>query len=137
MLPILLYFNFFFENSWTFDEDNNLWVISIDTPKIRLKQQYFLLALIAKYWHFLFIFFSWLFLVIKSYEQKKINYNLFSLNLQNLLLLLLLNTLFITNWIKWLFRRFADVSYYWFMTDYNNWAIHYYLYEMYTLLINF
>lgn len=128
---------FFFENSWTFDEDNNLWVISIDTPKIRLKQQYFLLALIAKYWHFLFIFFSWLFLVIKSYEQKKINYNLFSLNLQNLLLLLLLNTLFITNWIKWLFRRFADVSYYWFMTDYNNWAIHYYLYEMYTLLINF
>lgn len=121
---------FFFENIWSFDEENVLWTLNTDTPKIRLKQQYFLLALIAKYWHFLFIFFSWLFLVIKSYEQKRIYYNLFSLNVQNLMLLLLLNTLFITNWIKWLLRRFYDISYYWFFTDYSNWTLYFYFSEL-------
>lgn len=127
---------FFFENTLSLDEDHNSWVLTVDNPKIRLKQQYFLLALIAKYWHFLFIFFSWLFLVIKSYEQKRIYYNLFSLNIQNLLLLLLLNTLFITNWLKWLVRRFYDVSYYWFFTDYNNWSVHYQLSELYLIIGN-
>lgn len=112
----------FYENVWTFNTEGNFWELTVETPKLRVKQQYFILALIAKYWHFLFIFFSWLFLVTKSYEQKRIYYSLFSLNIQNLLLLLLLNTLFIANWIKWIYRRFYDYIYYWFFTDVNNWT---------------
>jgi hypothetical protein len=78
--------------------------------------------MIAKYWHFIFIFFSWLFLVTKSFEQRRVYYNLFTLNFQNLILLMLLNCLFISNWLKWVIRRYFDIVYYWFFVDFNNWA---------------
>ena len=111
----------FFENIWQYKTPAKTWELGIESPKLRVKQQYFILALIAKYWHFLFIFFSWLFMVTKSYEQKRIHYSLLGVNIQNLLLLLLLNMLFIINWVKWVCRRFADIIFYWFFTDLNNW----------------
>lgn len=113
----------FFEINWSYNEELKIWELISETPRLRVKQQYFILALIAKYWHFLFIFFSWLFFVFKSYEQKRIYYNMFGVNLQNLLLLHILNLLFLSNWIKWLFRRYYDAVYYWFFTDVNNWTI--------------
>jgi|JI7StandDraft_1071085.scaffolds.fasta_scaffold02073_3 hypothetical protein len=112
----------FYESVWSYSGENAVWGLTIDSPKIRAKQQYFILALIAKYWHFLFIFFSWLFVVFKSYEQRRIHYTLFGVNLQNLMLLLLLNSLFAANWLKWVIRRFYDISYYWFFADINNWT---------------
>lgn len=38
------------------------------------------------------------------------------------MLLLLLNSLFAANWLKWVIRRFYDISYYWFFADINNWT---------------
>jgi hypothetical protein len=113
----------FFENMWSYDIENNLWVLNYESPRIRVKQQYLILAMIAKYWHFLFIFFSWLFLVFKVYEQKKIYYPLFGVNLQNFILLFCLNILFSLSWLKWLIRRYYDIIYFWFFTDSNNWSI--------------
>lgn len=113
----------FFEITWVFNPKLNLWVLDWHSSKIRVKNQYFLLALIAKYWHFLFIFFSWLFFILKSFEQKRIHYTLFGVNLQNCLLLLILNLLFHINWLKWIVRRYYDTIYYWFFTDYNNWFL--------------
>jgi len=112
----------FSEIVWDFDNASNLWTLNWKSPKLRVKTQYLILALIAKYWHFLFIFFSWLFLVLKSFEQKRIHYTLFGVNLQNCILLFILNILFNINWIKWVFRRFYDTTYYWFFLDFNNWA---------------
>lgn len=112
----------FYESTWAYSGENGVWGLTVDSPKLRAKQQYFILALIAKYWHFLFIFFSWLFVVFKSYEQRRIHYTLFGVNLQNLMLLLLLNVLFVANWVKWIIRRFYDISYYWFFADLNNWT---------------
>lgn len=112
----------FYESTWEYLGSDGVWQLNIDSPKLRTKQQYFILALIAKYWHFLFIFFSWLFVVFKSFEQRSVSYNLFGVNLQNLLLLLILNTLFLANWLKWVVRRFYDTSYYWFFSDTNAWT---------------
>ena len=112
----------FFEMTWDFDGASNLWTLDWRTPKIRVKNQYFVLALIAKYWHFLFIFFSWLFLILKSFEQKRLHYTLFGVNIQNCILLFLLNLLFNIYWLKWLIRRYYDVVYYWFFIDINNWS---------------
>ena len=123
----------FYENVWNYLGEDSVWQLDVDSPKIRAKQQYFVLALIAKYWHFLFIFFSWLFVVFKSFEQKRIHYSLFGVNLQNLILLLLLNSLFVINWLKWIFRRFYDMVYYWFFTDQNMW----FSYETADTLFNF
>lgn len=120
----------FYESTWEYLGADGVWQLNIDSPKLRAKQQYFILALIAKYWHFLFIFFSWLFVVFKSFEQRSISYNLFGVNLQNLLLLLILNTLFLANWLKWILRRFYEVSYYWFFSDVNAWAHHEVLREL-------
>lgn len=127
----------FSEIIWEFDNSSNLWNINWRNPKIRVKTQYLILALIAKYWHFLFIFFSWLFLVLKSFEQKRIHYTLFGVNLQNCILLFILNILFNINWIRWLFRRFYDTTYYWFFIDFNNWSSETFLAEFSIFFSNF
>lgn len=127
----------FYENVWNYLGEDSVWQLDVDSPKIRAKQQYFVLALIAKYWHFLFIFFSWLFLVLKSFEQRRLHYTLFGVNLQNCLLLLVLNLLFNINWIKWLFRRFYDTTYYWFFTDSNAWLLESMLNELFTFFLGF
>ena len=110
----------FYDLNWNFDNESNLWVLDIEALRLRVKQQYLLLALIAKYWHFLFIFVGWVFFVFKCYEQKKIHYGLLGWNLQNFVILFFLNLLFAFQWFKWLFRRFYDSVYYWFFTDSNN-----------------
>lgn len=110
----------FFEITWDYSEDFKLWVLEQENPKIRVKTQYLTLALIAKYWHFIFIFFTWLFLLYKSYERKKIYYPIFGFVIQNCIILLLLNMLFCVQWTKWIFRRYYDTVYYWFFTDSNN-----------------
>lgn len=112
----------FYENFWVFDNAQNTWVLEVETPRVRVKQQYLILALIAKYWHFLFIFLSWLFFFVKSFEQKRVSYTLFAVNVQNLLVLFVLNILFASQTLKWLFRRFLDSTYYWFFTDTNQWS---------------
>lgn len=114
----------FIENFWVFDAQANVWSLEFEVPRVRAKHQYLLLALIAKYWHFLFIFLSWLFFAVKSFEQKRIYYGLFGVNIQNLLILFGLNILFYAQWLKWVIRRFYDISYYWFFTDPNCWSVY-------------
>lgn len=115
----------FIENFWLFDAESNTWALEFEAPRLRVKHQYLILALIAKYWHFLFIFLSWLFFVVKSFEIKKIFYPLFGVNIQNILILFLLNILFYVQWVKWFFKRFYDVTYYWFFVDPNHWSIYF------------
>ena len=115
--------NTFFEITWEYAEDIKTWVLETENPKIRVKTQYLMLALIAKYWHFVFIFFSWLFLLYKSYERRRVYYSLFGFVIQNCIILMLLNLLFCVQWLKWLIRRYYDVIYYWFFTDSNNWFL--------------
>lgn len=119
----------FFENFWLFDAELNAWRLEVETPRLRVKHQYLYLALIAKYWHFLFIFLSWLFMTIKAFEQKKISYIFFGVNIQNLIILFALNILFNLQWIKWLGRRYFDCSYFWFFTDTNMWYSYFYVNE--------
>jgi hypothetical protein len=110
----------FNERLWVFNEEENIWAIDIDNPILRTKLQYFSVCLIAKYWHFLFIFLSWVFFVIKSFERKKITYVLFGLNLQNIIILYFLNLACYLQWFKWLYRRFFDLPYTWFFTNIDN-----------------
>lgn len=110
-------FNGFADIIYTFDEEQGSWAIEIESIKLRTKQYYFLMCVIAKFWHFIFIFFSWIFFLLKSLETQKITHNLLSFNYQNLLILFMLNLLCYCNWIHFLFRRFFDLSYFWFFTN--------------------
>lgn len=109
----------FYEVTWEFYHEINSWVLETESPIMRTKNQYTILALIAKYWHFLFIFVAWVFFVVKLFEQKRNYYNLFGYNIQNVIILFWLNLLFISQWFKWINRRFLDSIYYWFFTDIN------------------
>jgi hypothetical protein len=103
----------FSEKIWNFNEINQIWVLEFEQNNLRVKQQYFVLCLIAKYWHFIFIFISWFFFLIKCLEVNKINYNLMGYNIQNLLILYVLNLFCLIQWIKWLFKKFLEIIYYW------------------------
>lgn len=127
----------FFELVWDFSEETNVWSVDTVSPWVRVKNQYLTLALIAKYWHFLFIFISWLFMVFKFYENKKVSYTLIGINIQNYMLLFLLNILFNANWLKWLARRYYDESYYWFFTDFNYWTSKTFIDEFFLFFSNF
>ena len=107
----------FNEASWVFSEETNLWELETDYIKLRTKEYYFLLCLIAKYWHFLFIFLSWVFFIIKTYESKKVTYTLLALNTQNFIILYVLNLLCFVQWLKWVYRRFFDLSFFWFFSS--------------------
>lgn len=130
VISIFIFFSFFIETYqffyvlstfnerlWVFNEEENLWSLEIDNPILRTKQQYLLVCLIAKYWHFLFIFLSWVFFLMKSFERRKITYPLFSVNLQNFIILYALNFVCYAQWFKWVYRRFFDLPYTWFMTN--------------------
>lgn len=127
----------FFELVWDFSEESNSWTVDTLSPWIRTKQQYLTLALIAKYWHFLFIFISWLFMVFKFYENKRVSYTLIGVNIQNYMLLFLLNILFNINWLKWITRRYYDESYYWFFADFNYWTSKVAIDELFTFFSSF
>lgn len=109
----------FYENYWVYDAEQLLWSLEIEIPRIRTKQQYFLIALILKYWHFVFIYLSWLFVVMKTYEKRQISYILLGLSSQNVLILFFLNILFNAQWGKFIVKRFSETAYYWFFTASN------------------
>ena len=109
--------NGFNELVWVYDEIRGGWCVESDAIRLRHKQYYFLLCVVAKFWHFIFIFIAWVFFLLKSIELQKITYNHLSFNYQNLLILYVLNLLCYCNWIKFIFRRFFDTPYFWFFTD--------------------
>jgi len=109
----------FFETIWNYLHEFNVWIQEYESPRLRVKHQYLILALIAKYWHFIFIFISWVFFALKIFEQKRSFYTHSGVNLQNLFILFWLNFLVVVQWFKWVERRFLDSSYYWFFTDSN------------------
>lgn len=126
----------FNERVWIFNEEENLWVVDIDSPILRTKHHYLLVCLIAKYWHFLFIFLSWVFFLIKSFERKKITFVLFGANLQNMVILYVLNFACYIQWFKWIYRRFFDLPYTWFYINIDNKFTFRFVFELKLLLLN-
>lgn len=107
------------EFTWLYNMESNLWVLETDTPRTRVKYQYLIFLLTAKYWHFVFIFLSLLFWALKTFEQDRAYYTLSGYNLQNFILLFWLNLIFAGQWLKWISRRFLDSVYFWFFSDSN------------------
>lgn len=128
---------FFTDKNWIFDETSQIWVLEFEQNNLRTKQQYFTLCLIAKYWHFIFIFISWFFFVVKSFEINKINYTLMSYNIQNLIILYILNLFCLIQWIKWLFKKFLELTYYWFHLQYDEKFFVLIIKEFLNILISF
>ncbi len=121
---------------WLFEDMSQSWVLEIEQNNIRVKQQYFLYCLIAKYWHFFFIFVSWFFFFIKSVEIKKINYTMLGYNTQNLLILYILNILCLIQWIKYACKKFLEITYYWFHIQFDDKLLNTFYIELYNTIIS-
>lgn len=128
--------NSFNERLWVFNEEENLWLLDQESPTLRTKNQYLLVCLIAKYWHFLFIFISWVFFLIKSLERRKVTYTLFGANLQNIVLLYVLNFACYLQWFKWVYHRFLELPYNWFMTNIDTKLIFRFFHEIWLLIVS-
>lgn len=126
--------SYYTDKNWNFDSTSQLWVLELEQNNIRVKQQYFILCLIAKYWHFIFIFISWIFFLIKCFEVNKINYILLGYNVQNLLILYILNIFCLVQWIKWLTKKFLELTYYWFHIQYDEKILNTVISEIYYVL---
>ncbi len=129
--------NIFADNEWNFEESTQLWSLEVEQNNLRVKQQYFILCLIAKYWHFIFIFISWFFFFIKSIEMDKISITLLGYNTQNLLILYILNLLCIVQWLKYIFKKFLDITYYWFHIQYDEKFFIMFILEIWNIIKNF
>lgn len=129
--------NSFSEKLWVFSEETNMWLLTQDAPIMRCKHYYLMVYLVAKYWHFLFIFLSWVFFMAKNLEKKQTNYVLLGANLQNLILLFVLNLSCYAQWIKWFYRRFYDIPYKWFFISSFYQNILTFFSEIYLVYFNF
>lgn len=121
---------------WLFEDISQSWILEIEQNNIRVKQQYFILCLIAKYWHFIFIFISWFFFFIKSVEIKKISYTMLGYNTQNLLILYVLNILCLIQWIKYGSKKFLEITYYWFHIQYDEKILNNFFFEIYNIILS-
>lgn len=99
---------------WTFDDNDQTWSLENEQNNIRPKQLYFILCLVGKYWHFIFIFISWFFFFVKSMEVRKINITLLGYNTQNIIILYWLNLICLIQWVKVFYKKFFELSYSWF-----------------------
>lgn len=127
----------FADKTWLFDESSQSWVLEIEENNLRVKQQYFILCLIAKYWHFIFIFISWFFFLIKSLEINKISITMLGYNIQNLLILYVLNLMCLIQWVKYLTKKFLEVTYYWFYIQYDEKFLYTTLNELWLVITNY
>lgn len=129
--------NIFSDNSWVYSDHEHLWTLEIEENNLRTKQQYFILCLVAKYWHFIFIFISWFFFLIKSLESSKITITLLGYNVQNLLILYILNLMCLAQWVKFLFKKFLEITYYWLFIQYDEKFFVNFVYELWNTFIYF
>jgi len=126
----------FSEKEWIFDEIEKIWILEFEQNIFRVKQQYFILCLIAKFWHFIFIFISWFFFIIKCFEINKINYTLMGFNVQNLIILYILNLLCLIQWVKYISKKFLEITYYWFHIQYDEKVFINFIFEFLTIITN-
>jgi hypothetical protein len=126
----------FGDKSWIFEDISQSWILEVEQNNIRVKQQYFVYCLVAKYWHFIFIFISWFFFFIKSLEIKKISYTMLGYNTQNLLILYVLNLMCLIQWAKYGSKKFLEITYYWFHIQYDEKFFNQFILELFNILSN-
>lgn len=110
--------NFYNDAFWIMDEESYSWTLEYEVPRARNRLHYTTLIIVAKFWHYIFIFLSWVFFVVKTLEQKRLRYAFFAMNIQNFIIFYIMNWVCMHAWLKWIFRRFMDQQYYWFFSSF-------------------
>nr|YP_010183554.1 Ymf68-like protein [Paramecium gigas]QVG61503.1 Ymf68-like protein [Paramecium gigas] len=122
---------------WTFTFENHELALESDFRKSRISNNYVLICAIAKFWHVIFIFFTWFFFFSKFFESNTSRDYMLATNLQNFLILYLLNLICMYPWIKNMFRFYLNDTFYWFFLDFKNFFFKDFFFEMCSIYFSF
>jgi len=109
--------NYYSEYGWKFNEDFMRWVLEKEQKRNRIANNLVTICLLAKFWHLIFIFIFWVFFILRVNETNRIRYFLLSTNLQNFIILYIMNWLYMYPWLKFVFRTYLNIPYFWFMIN--------------------
>lgn len=122
--------SFYGNLNWVYDSEELLWNLEIEGRRTRLVNNYIAVCLMAKFWHLVFIFVFWVFFLLRINEIQRIRYPLLSANYQNFIILYMMSWLYMAPWLKFLFRKQLDVSYYWFFSNSRYFALKSFFYDL-------
>lgn len=106
--------SFFGNINWSFDYDEYIWSLDIDSRRTRLVNNYLTICLMLKFWHYVFIFLFWVFFVLRVNELGRIRYPLLVANVQNFIIIYMMSWVYMYPWFKFVLRKYLDTPYYWF-----------------------
>ncbi len=109
--------NFYNDLIWSYDSEELIWNLDVEFRRTRLFNNYLAICLLAKFWHLIFIFLFWVFFLLRINEIKRVRYPLLAANLQNFIILYIMSWLYMSPWLKFIFRKQLDNSYYWFFLN--------------------
>jgi hypothetical protein len=105
--------SFFGNINWSFDYDEYIWSLDIDSRRTRLANNYIAICLLLKFWHYVFIFLFWVFFVLRVNELGRVRYPLLVANVQNFIIIYMMSWAYMYPWFKFAFRKYLDIPYYW------------------------
>lgn len=127
--------NWYVNFNWIYDYDEFLWSLEAEGRRTRLANNYAALCLMAKFWHLIFIFVFWVFFILRVNEIERIRYPLLAANLQNFIILYIMSWLYMYPWLKFLGRKYLDVSYYWFFSNFRDLGLRVFFNDFYLFIL--
>jgi len=104
--------------TWNYSADSFEWTLENEFRKTRIVNNYVLVCVVAKFWHLIIIVLIWFFSANRLLESGGSHEYLLSANLQNFIILYLLNWIAMYPWFKYILRKYLNVSYLWFYTQF-------------------
>lgn len=105
--------------SWVYSSESYEFLLDADDKRSRKLNNYMLVCVIAKFWHFVFIIFVWFFYLNRYLESSEVRVTLVSTSIQNFLILYILNLIALHPYLKLLTRRYLNNTYKWFFIEIN------------------
>lgn len=127
--------NWYANFTWVYDYEEFLWSLEIEGRRTRLANNYAALCLMAKFWHLIFIFVFWVFFILRINEIERIRYTLLAANLQNFIILYIMSWLYMYPWLKFLGRKYLDISYYWFFSNFRDLGLRVFFNDLYLFIL--
>jgi hypothetical protein len=105
--------------SWIYSLEYYEFLLDTDVRRSRTLNNYMLVCVVAKFWHFVFIIFVWFFYLNRYLESSDIRITLVSTSIQNFLILYILNLITLFPYFKFITRRYLNSTYKWFFIEFN------------------
>ena len=104
--------------TWNYNADSYEWVLENEFRKTRIVNNYILVCVVAKFWHLIIIVLIWFFSANRILENTDSHEYLLSANLQNFIILYLLNWISMYPWFKYILRKYLNITYLWFCSQF-------------------